>query len=49
MLFRSIVTVAKAAEMALALHRLTGTAVSGRATYAKASAECVNEFLGARW
>ena len=44
-----IVTVAKAAEMALALHRLTGASVSRRGTYAKASAECVNEFLGARW
>ncbi|MBI3196710.1 MAG: hypothetical protein HYZ40_04195 [Rhodospirillales bacterium] len=44
-----IVTVAKAAEMALTLHRLTGAAVSRRGTYAKASLECVNEFLGARW
>jgi Asp/Glu/hydantoin racemase len=44
-----IATVAKAAEMALALHRLTGTAVSRRDTYAKASVDCVNEFLGARW
>lgn len=42
-----IVTVAKAAEMALALHRLTGASVSRRGTYAKASPECVNEFLGA--
>jgi allantoin racemase len=44
-----IATVAKTAEMALALHRLTGAAVSRRGTYAKASPECVNEFLGARW
>lgn len=44
-----IATVAKAAEMALALHRLTGASVSRRGTYAKASAECVNEFLGSRW
>lgn len=44
-----IATVAKAAEMALALHRLTGAAVSRRGTYAKASADCVNEFLGSRW
>ena len=29
--------------------RLTGAAVSRRGTYAKASPECVNEFLGARW
>jgi hypothetical protein len=35
--------------MALALHRLTGTAVSRRGTYAKASVDCVNEFLGSRW
>ena len=45
----SIATVAKAAEMALSLHRLTGAAVSRRGTYAKASADCVNEFLGSRW
>ena len=44
-----IATVAKAAEMALALHRLTGAVVSRRGTYAKAPAEAVNEFLGARW
>ncbi len=44
-----IATVAKAAEMALALRRLTGASVSRRGTYAKASADCVNEFLGARW
>ncbi|TAJ41962.1 MAG: hypothetical protein EPO55_03660 [Reyranella sp.] len=44
-----IATVAKAAEMALSLHRLTGAAVSRRGTYAKASADCVNEFLGSRW
>jgi allantoin racemase len=44
-----IATVAKAAEMALALHRLTGASVSRRGTYAKASPECVNEFLGAHW
>ena len=44
-----IATAAKSAEMALALHRLTGAAVSRRGTYAKASPECVNEFLSARW
>ena len=44
-----IATVAKAAEMALSLHCLTGVAVSRRGTYAKASADCVNEFLGSRW
>ncbi len=46
---RSSPMIAKAAEMALALCRLTGAAVSRRGTYAKASAECVDEFLGARW
>lgn len=44
-----IATVAKAAEMALALYRLTGATVSRRGTYAKASPDCVNEFLSARW
>ena len=44
-----IATVAKAAEMALALHRLTGASVSRRGTYAKAPDEAVNEFLGTRW
>ena len=44
-----IATVAKSAEMAVALHHLTGSAVSRRGTYAKASADCMNEFLGSRW
>lgn len=44
-----IVVVAKAAEMALSLHRLTGAIVSRRGTYAKASNECVEEFLGRSW
>jgi hypothetical protein len=39
-----IAVVAKAAEMAHALHRLTGSIVSRRGTYAKASAECVEEY-----
>lgn len=41
--------VAAGAEMALALYRLTGATVSRRGTYAKASPDSVNEFLGARW
>jgi hypothetical protein len=35
--------------MALALHRLTGAVVSRRGTYAKASPQCVDEYLRARW
>jgi hypothetical protein len=35
--------------MALSLYRLTGSAVSRRGTYAKASAECINAYLGNRW
>jgi allantoin racemase len=49
LVLNGIVTVAKAAEMAVSLHRLTGAAVSRRGTYAKASTDCVNEFLGSRW
>jgi allantoin racemase len=44
-----IAVVAKAAEMALALRRLTGSVVSRRGTYAKASAACIAEYLGGRW
>ena len=44
-----IAVVAKAAEMALALRRLTGSVVSRRGTYAKASAPCIEEYLGGRW
>jgi Asp/Glu/hydantoin racemase len=44
-----IAVVAKAAEMALGLHRLTGSIVSRRSTYAKASPDCIAEFLSARW
>ena len=43
------VALAKAAEMALALRRLTGSVVSRRGTYAKASAACIAEYLGGRW
>ncbi len=41
--------VAKAAEMALALRRLTGTVVSRRGTYAKASPQCLDEFMSRGW
>jgi hypothetical protein len=35
--------------MALALRRLMGSVVSRRGTYAKASAQCVEEYLRNRW
>jgi Asp/Glu/hydantoin racemase len=44
-----IAVAAKAAEMALALKRLTGSVVSRRGTYAKASPACIEEFLSSRW
>jgi allantoin racemase len=44
-----IVVAAKAAEMAIDLRRLTGMVVSRRGTYAKATPETVEEYLGARW
>ena len=49
LVLQGIAVVAKAAEMALALHRLTGSVVSRRGTYAKASPQAVEEFLSARW
>ena len=49
LVLNGIAVVAKAAEMALALRRLTGSVVSRRGTYAKASAACIEEFLGSRW
>ena len=49
LVLNGIAVVAKAAEMALALHRLTGSVVSRRGTYAKASPECIEEFLSAHW
>jgi allantoin racemase len=49
LVLNGIAVAAKAAEMALALRRLTGAVVSRRGTYAKASAACVAEFLSARW
>jgi Asp/Glu/hydantoin racemase len=49
LVLNGIAVVAKAAEVALALYRLTGSVVSRQGTYAKASAACVEEYLGARW
>ena len=49
LVLNGIVTVAKAAEMALSLHRLAGSVVSRRGSYAKASAECVAEYLSNCW
>jgi Asp/Glu/hydantoin racemase len=49
LVLNGIAVAAKAAEMALALQRITGAVVSRRGTYAKASAHCVQEYLGARW
>jgi Asp/Glu/hydantoin racemase len=49
LVLNGIAVVAKAAEMAIALYRLTGAIVSRRGTYAKASAACVAEYLRERW
>jgi Asp/Glu/hydantoin racemase len=49
LVLNGIAVAAKATEMALALRNLTGSVVSRRGTYAKASAACVDEYLGARW
>jgi Asp/Glu/hydantoin racemase len=49
LVLNGIVVVAKAAEMALALHRLAGSVVSRRGTYAKASTECIEEYRRTRW
>jgi hypothetical protein len=43
-----IASVAKAAEMAIKLRRLTGTVVSRRGIYAKAPPEPIRGFLNAR-
>jgi allantoin racemase len=44
-----IAVVAKAAEMAVSLQRLTGSVVSRRGAYAKAPQAAIDEFLAARW
>jgi len=41
-----IATVVKAAEMAVALHRITGAAASRTGLYANASAGAIGDFLG---
>jgi Asp/Glu/hydantoin racemase len=49
LVLNGIAVAAKATEMALALSHLTGSVVSRRGTYAKASAVCVEEYLRERW
>src|SRR5262249_23022432 len=49
LVLNGIAVVAMAAEMAFALHRIAGSVVSRRGTYAKASPECVEEYLRTRW
>ena len=49
LVMNGIAVIAKAAEMALALHRLIGSVVSRRGTYAKTLAECIAEFSSRRW
>ena len=49
LVLHGIPVVAKAAEMAVSLKRLTGSVVSRRGTYAKASQQCIDEFVGTRW
>jgi len=49
LVLNGIAVAVKAAEMSLALQTLTGTVVSRRGTYAKASSACVAEYLCARW
>jgi allantoin racemase len=49
LVLNGVAVLAKAAEMALALHRITGSVVSRRGTFAKASADCVREHLNSRW
>ena len=49
LVLNGIAVAVKATEMALALRSLTGAVVSRRGTYAKASAECVDEYLRGHW
>jgi allantoin racemase len=44
-----IAVIAKATEMALALHRITRSVVSRHSTYKKASQAAIDEFLARRW
>jgi allantoin racemase len=49
LVLNGIAVAVKAAEMALALRDLTGSVVSRRGTYAKASPACIEEYLASRW
>jgi allantoin racemase len=49
LVLNGIAVVTKAAEMALSLQRLTGTVVSRRGSFAKASPEAIDEYLRGRW
>jgi allantoin racemase len=49
LVLNGIAVAVKAAEMAMALRTLTGSVVSRRGTYAKASAACVEEYMKSRW
>jgi Asp/Glu/hydantoin racemase len=49
LVLNGIAVVAKAAEMALALRRITGSVVSRRGSYAKASAACIEEYMRGHW
>jgi len=49
LVLNGIAVAIKATEMALSLKSLTGTVVSRRSTYAKASAACIEEYVRTRW
>jgi Asp/Glu/hydantoin racemase len=49
LVLNGIAVAIKATEMALSLKSLTGTVVSRRGTYAKASTACIEEYLRTRW
>jgi len=49
LVLNGIAVIAKAAEMALALRKLSGSIVSRRGIYAKAPAEAIEEYIGSRW
>lgn len=49
LVLNGIAVAIKATEMALSLKSLTGSVVSRRGTYAKASTDCIEEYLRTRW
>ncbi len=49
LVLNGIAVAIKATEMALSLKSLTGSVVSRRGTYAKASTACIEEYLRTRW